>query len=93
MPAKKATVTKTEALAPETTAAPEAKGVHTALMPVFRVGYGDHTLLLAAESASEAMREAIEKDPVLRALPITAEPLVTDDGFACMAETEEEDIL
>ena len=62
------------------------------LMPVFRVGYGEHTLLLAAESATEAMREAVEKDPVLAALPITAEPLVTDDGFACMAETEE-DIL
>lgn len=67
------------------------KVTKTGLQPVWKVGYGSHTLMLAADTAEDAMHEAAEKDPVLAALPISAEAVVTDDGFPCMAQTSEED--
>lgn len=53
--------------------------------PIWTVGYGSHTLMLAAPTAEEAVREAHERDPVLRALPTVAEPVITADGFHAVA--------
>jgi len=61
--------------------------------PVWIVGYGSRTLTLASPTKEDSIREACERDPVLAALPLASEPLITSDGFACMAEVEEEDIL
>jgi len=64
-------------------------------LPVWLVGYGSHTLTLAAKTAEEAIREGMARDSVMAALPLTAEPIVTDDGYQVVAEVtlEEEDIL
>ena len=55
--------------------------------------------MLAAPTAEDAIHEAIERDPVLRALPTVAEPVITADGFhavalvALVVLTDDHDIL
>jgi len=63
--------------------------------PVWVVGYASRTLTIAAVDANTAIQEACDRDPVLAALPLAVEPLITSDGFVCMAEipAEEEDLL
>lgn len=57
----------------------------SAYQPIWTVGYGSHTMLLAAPTAEDAIHEAGERDPVLRALPMVAEPVITADGFHAVA--------